>query len=284
MDALQQLHDDRHFSENERSIAHYLLDYPEEAAHISSRELARRTFTSASAVLRFCKKLGFENYNDFKISVVSELKSADLASTMIASGEHAITAMNKIAALEAQVIAETERKLSAEDVERIADLIHRADYVDFFARDANAATATYASHNFTLTGKISSIYQNMDKMVYLSFLAPEKHVAFFVSRSGTDHTLLVAARQLHDHGGPVIAVTASPDSPLARMSSYVLQGFYYPEFEKFGDVVFDSAMKYLFDVLFVMTFSKDYEKIQRLNHLYDKVYATELDRSKGAIV
>ena len=69
--------------------------------------------------------------------------------------------MNKIAALEAQVIAETERKLSAEDVERIADLIHRADYVDFFARDANAATATYASHNFTLTGKISSIYQNM---------------------------------------------------------------------------------------------------------------------------
>jgi len=121
-------------------------------------------------------------------------------------------------------------------------------------------------------------------MVYLSFLAPEKHVAFFVSRSGTDHTLLVAARQLHDHGVPVIAVTASPDSPLARMSSYVLQGFYYPEFEKFGDVVFDSAMKYLFDVLFVMTFSKDYEKIQRLNHLYDKVYATELDRSKGAIV
>ena len=88
MDALQQLHDDRHFSENERSIAHYLLDYPEEAAHISSRELARRTFTSASAVLRFCKKLGFENYNDFKIIVVSELKSADLASTMIASGEH----------------------------------------------------------------------------------------------------------------------------------------------------------------------------------------------------
>lgn len=267
-------------SENERLIAAYVLEHPEAVARLSSRELARRTLTSGSAVLRFVRKLGFESYKEFQLNVVDDFKSADLAGTVIAAGEHAITAMNKIAALECQSVEETKRKLSSEVVEAIAERIHQAPYVDFFAKDALATICTYASHNLTLTGRIANVYQDKDRMVILAMQMPADHTAFLVSRSGTDKTLLVAARALKERGVAVVVVTSVPNSPLAALADHVLLGFYSPAFQDFGDVVFGASMKYLFDVLFVMAFSKDVDCVLSLNESYDRLYYAELDSAR----
>ncbi|MCR8907798.1 MurR/RpiR family transcriptional regulator [Thermophilibacter sp. ET337] len=153
MKTLETLRSSERLTENEQAIARYVLDHPEEVTKLSSRELARRTLTSPTAVLRFCKKLGFENYNEFKVNIVSELKSLDLASTMIVRDEPAVNALNKLAVLEAQVIEETKRKASPEALDAIATRIAMTTYVDFFARDVNATVASYASHNFLLAGR-----------------------------------------------------------------------------------------------------------------------------------
>ena len=120
MNALEHLRREEHFTENEKQIARYILKQPEAATRMSSRELARETFTSPTSVLRFCKKLGFHNYNDFKVNIVSELKSIDLASTIVSRNENALLVLGKMATLEAQVIKETMRRASPEALEGIA--------------------------------------------------------------------------------------------------------------------------------------------------------------------
>lgn len=47
-------------STTERGIINYVLENPEEAVQMSIHELARRSFVSASAVTRLCKKTGFQ--------------------------------------------------------------------------------------------------------------------------------------------------------------------------------------------------------------------------------
>lgn len=280
MKTLETLRTSQHLTENEQAIARYVLDHPEEAARLSSRELSRRTHTSPTAVLRFSKKLGFENYNEFKVNIVSELKSLDLASTMIARDEPAVSVLNKLAALEAQVIEETKRKASPEVLEAIAARMAAATYVDFFAHDANATVAHYASHNLLMAGRICVVYEDLDRMIYSSWELPRDHLAILISKSGTDRAVCVAASNLRERGVSTVALTANVSSPLARSCDHVLEGFYYPQFEKFGDVVFSSAAKYLFDVLFVMTFSKDYDRVRALNRAYDHLYYGQLDRSR----
>lgn len=280
MQALETLRTSEHLTENECAIARYVLDHPEESTRLSSRELARRTLTSPTAVLRFCKKLGFENYNEFKVNIVSELKSLDLASTMIVRDEPAVNVLNKLAVLEAQVIEETKRKASPELLDAIATRVASSSYVDFFARDANATVARYASHNFVLAGRVSTVYADLDQMIYASWELPDNHLVFLISKSGTDRAICISAEHLRERGVSTVAITANVASPLARSCDQVLEGFYYPQFEKFGDVVFSSAAKYLFDALFVLTFSKDYDSVKRLNRAYDHLYYGQLDRSR----
>lgn len=280
MNILDSLKNRQRFSENEQAIATYVIEHPEQAAKLSSRELARRTFTSPTAVLRFCKKLGFENYNDFKVNIVSELKSVNLATTLISEHEPAVNTLNKLATLEAQVIEETKRKASPETLDAIANAIVSNPYIDIFARDCNAQVARYAAHNFTMAGRITTVLENMDKMIYSTWELPRDHTVFLISKSGEDHVIVAAAEQMRMRKIPLIAITADTSSRLANISDYTLEGFYYPQFEKFGDIVFSSAAKYLLDVLFVMAFSKDVEHVRKLNAAYDALYYSRLNRAR----
>jgi len=137
-------------------------------------------------VLRFCRKLGFANYNDFKVNTVFELKGLDFADTMIVDGESALGAMSKIASLEAQVIVETRRAASPAVLEEVSRRLLACRYVDVFATDANAEMARYASHNFSYMSKVCTICDDLDKMIYLAPDPPSDRIVFLISKSGTD--------------------------------------------------------------------------------------------------
>ncbi len=267
-------------SENEKRIADYAVAHAEEVARMSSRELARKTLTSGSGVLRLVHKLGYDSYREFQLNLVASIKNANLKGAPITGGEHAITVMNKIAALENRTVEQTKQLLSSVDVEAIAALLHNATYLDFFARDTPATICRYASHNLMLAGVLANVYDEMDRMVMLALQLPTDHLVVVVSRSGTDRELLTAARTAHEHGSAVIAITAEVSSPLAELADYTLQAFHLPEFQDFGEVIFSASLKYLLDVIFAMAFTKDPQHVLALNDTYDALYYGELDRAQ----
>lgn len=50
------------FSESEKEIANFLLENYRSIAAMSTRQLAQLTYTSASTIVRFTKRMGFEGY------------------------------------------------------------------------------------------------------------------------------------------------------------------------------------------------------------------------------
>lgn len=62
------------FTHAEVEIAHYILNHGEDVLNLSSKELAKRTYTSPATIVRLCRKLGLEGYNDFKIKYSAELQ------------------------------------------------------------------------------------------------------------------------------------------------------------------------------------------------------------------
>lgn len=60
-------------SATERSIADYLLSHPEEAMELSIHEMAERTFSSPSTMIRMCHRIGFDGYKEFRRAVTYEM-------------------------------------------------------------------------------------------------------------------------------------------------------------------------------------------------------------------
>lgn len=66
---LEKIAQDYRLNDNDLYLAQYIIDHSDEVIHLSTHQLAKNTYTSATAVVRFVKKLGFVSYNDFKIHI-----------------------------------------------------------------------------------------------------------------------------------------------------------------------------------------------------------------------
>ena len=62
------------FSSVERILGKYVLENGEKVLNMSTKELAKATFTSPASIVRFCRKLEYEGYNDFKIALSAQLQ------------------------------------------------------------------------------------------------------------------------------------------------------------------------------------------------------------------
>ncbi|MCD7808576.1 MAG: MurR/RpiR family transcriptional regulator [Erysipelotrichaceae bacterium] len=67
------LTNNNNFSNAEKAVANQLIELQDNIKDISVRELAKMSYTSTSAVVRLCNKLGFDGYNDFKEKYLEEI-------------------------------------------------------------------------------------------------------------------------------------------------------------------------------------------------------------------
>ena len=62
----------------EQNIAEYMMEHIDDLKRLSTRDLARLTFTSSSAVIRLAHKLGYQGYNELKAQIIAEKDYLDL--------------------------------------------------------------------------------------------------------------------------------------------------------------------------------------------------------------
>ncbi|SDN21082.1 MurR/RpiR family transcriptional regulator [Lachnospira pectinoschiza] len=60
------------FSRNERKIADYIISYPYDLQRLNSEAFSHSCDVSRSAIVRFCHKLGFNGYSDFRKAFLEE--------------------------------------------------------------------------------------------------------------------------------------------------------------------------------------------------------------------
>lgn len=57
------------YTSTEKIIAQYILEHTHEILNDSAQQLGEKSQTSAAAVIRFSKKLGYKGFSDLKISL-----------------------------------------------------------------------------------------------------------------------------------------------------------------------------------------------------------------------
>ena len=243
MNLVDLLNDSKQFNETQNIICQYILNHSEDVVKMSARALAKETYTNASTIIRFVQKIGYENYNDFKIHLVHDLKEYQAADIKITQ------------------------------IEYIAELLKKTTYIDFISSDANACIADYACHLFFLERKIANNYTTSNQQLYLTLTELKEHVVFVISRRGEDEKILKVVQELHKNKEiKIIAITGRKDSPIARYCDEILSAIHIGSFVELRDMIFQVSAQYIINCLFSLLFTDDYQSIVQFNDEYEKIY------------
>ena len=117
------------FSSVERILGKYVLENGEKVLNMSTKELAKATFTSPASIVRFCRKLEYEGYNDFKIALAAQLQYSRLSNDDINANypfkgtDSVYTVASNIANLSKESIDITMKNLDLEELRLVVLMI-----------------------------------------------------------------------------------------------------------------------------------------------------------------
>lgn len=216
------------FSRAQRRIADAFLEDPATFVQSTIGDLSAATGASEPTIVRFCTRLGFSGYREFRQYALAE---TDLAlsddgqvtreTLLRASRENGRLSMEqirmllRISAIEALETAFTANKDRTYD--EVARIIAGARRVLIYGIGGSSAVLAQEVHNRLFRLDIqSNAYSDSYMQRMSAATAGPNDVAFFISSSGRPRALLDSAELAKHYGARCVGI-APTDSPLGRL-------------------------------------------------------------------
>lgn len=260
MNLIKKLQEQQDFSDSERTIATYLLQHSRLLPSMTTRQLARETYTSSAAIVRFCQKLGFGGYTEFRVEFLAQmmkyLEQPYGVELSVTNQDSVHSILDKVTRLEIDALQETCQMLDAKEFVRAFAILQKTQHIDFYAMDNNLDIANMAASSFIMANKCSTVHTAMTMQYLQATGAPKEHVGFFISRTGENRMLIDIAHLLKLRGNPFLLITANQESTLASLADVVFPVASVKSMEELGPRVFLMGAKYVTDVLFAVLMTR----------------------------
>ena len=192
----------------EQRVADFILKHPDELIYLTVTELAERTNTSESTVVRLCQKIGYKGYQEFKIMLARDLvEPTHEIYAQIESGDSLTTIKNKVFQANAQALRDTMEVLSDTELESAVNVLARARRVETYAVGGSAPLALDAYHKFLKLGISAVALSDGDMMAMSSSLLQEGDVALGISHTGASRDVTDALSKAQAAGAKTICIT-----------------------------------------------------------------------------
>lgn len=207
----------------EQRVADFILKHPEELIYLTVTELAERTNTSESTVVRLCQKIGYKGYQEFKIMLARDLVEPDGAIyEQIEKGDTLKEIKTKVFQANAQALADTMEVLGDDELERAVEAIRKSHKMQIYGIGGSAAIALDAYHKFLRLGFATTALSDGDMMAMSSALLGKGDVALGISHTGSSRDVCDALQNARANGATTICVTHRSTSPITKFSDIKL--------------------------------------------------------------
>ena len=274
---MTQLEFELEFSESEKEIAKYILNHGEAVLSMSVKELAKHTYTSPATIVRLCKKIGLEGYNDFKIKYSAELQydlqhtdRIDVNFPFQKDDSHPLIC-HKLASLSQEVIADTVKLIDFNQLHQIVDLIYHYPTIDIYGSGNSLLAAMSFQHKMMRISRDVNLRVLHGEQIFMSYNTNPDRIGMIISYSGETNEVLQIAQTLKEKKTPLIVLTSIGDNRLSHYADYILNiGSREKIFTKIAPFASQISMEYLLNVIFSCLFQKDYEQNIQNKVGYDK--------------
>lgn len=208
---------------SEVKVADYVTANPQKVVHSSISELAESADVSEPTVIRFCRRIGFKGYQDFKIalaqSVVPRIKSIHES---ITEHDNAQSLTMKVFQANIAAIQDSLESLDYITMERVIEACAAARSILFFGLGGSASVAQDAYHKFFRLGIPCNWYEDTHMQAMGASMLGEGDVVIAISHSGSSKDIVEAIELATEAGAITVAVTSHVKSPVSQVASYVL--------------------------------------------------------------
>ena len=277
MSIMTQLEFELEFSESEKEIAKYILNHGEAVLSMSVKELAKHTYTSPATIVRLCKKIGLDGYNDFKIKYSAELQydlqhtdRIDVNFPFQKDDSHPVIC-HKLASLSQEVIADTVKLIDFGQLHQIVDLIYQYPTIDIYGSGNSLLAAMSFQHKMMRISRDVNLRVLHGEQIFMSYNTNPDRIGMIISYSGETNEVIQIAQTLKEKKTPLIVLTSIGDNRLSHYADYILNiGSREKIFTKIAPFASQVSMEYLLNVIFSCLFQKDYEQNIQNKVGYDK--------------
>ncbi|SJZ87303.1 transcriptional regulator, RpiR family [Pilibacter termitis] len=262
------------FSTSEQAIIAFLLENPETLDNLTVQQIATKTYTHPSALIRLAKKLGFSGYSELRNAYLEEWKylnshfpSID-ANLPFTNQDGLITIAQKMARLTQNTVEDTLSLLHHDELKRAKEILLKADNIRIFGTNANTLISQDFALKMNRIRKNVATSTNLAESLYEAYNCPSTSCGILLSYTGENLSILRIAQALKERGLPVIAITSIGENSLSKLADCVLSITTRERlYSKIGNFTINTSICYLLDVLYSVVFAENYQK--NLDHLIE---------------
>lgn len=260
----------------ESEIASYILNNKDAVTKLKIQELADILFISKSAIHRFVKKIGFNGFNDLKVSIAKE--NADLLeNNSYINVNYPFQAKDnprqiafKLLELYEKAIKDTFEYVDLDQIKAVSQLIDSADVIDVYTHAHNSNIAENFQDKMLTIGRSVNCPSSFYNQRLTVLASDQKHVAIILSYSGKATFILPIIKKLYEKGVKVIQIGKAGSN---YYSQYVTYHLSISDSENDRDRMsqFSShiAMQYIMDVLYGCIYNVRRKK--NTKYIYDSI-------------
>ena len=218
-------------TKSEKRIADYLMQKKWDLELMSITDLAEQCSVADSTIFRFCKKLGYGGYNDFKIALAKEqgrvlgnsASTEEVDTCMNVTGRDSVqTTGQKLMVLYTAALEQTQELLITGNVEEAARIFTQAERVYCFGQGGSQITAMEAWASFITVSRHFETIQDTHMQVLTASMCTDKDAVWFFSYSGSTKDMVDILGQAKEHKAKVVLVTRYAKSPATQYADVVL--------------------------------------------------------------
>jgi len=251
----------------QKGVAEVLLKEGTEAKKLTLRELADKSYTSTTTVIRLAQKMGYKGFDDFKDAFVqgvtyeqSHFQNVD-ANAPFASTDTIQRVAVKVAALTCEAAEDTLSLITHDDLQKAVRLIQTSGHLYLAAISYPLMLGEMFALDLSRIGIPVSVCRVPGEELFLPAVMEKGDGLIVISYSGTSAHLAEMARMAHARGVRVLALTSLGDNPLREAADVVLPLSTREKlYSKIKGYASETSIKLVLDILYSCVYLGAYER------------------------
>ena len=234
---------------SEAKVATYVLANLDQVIKMRIVDLASKSAVSEPTVIRFCRAIGFDGFQSFKLQLAQQLGLGSVFTQFAVEDNDTVAdLLNKVFDTTVGSLITVRDEINSEVLEQAIDSISSARRVEFYGFGASGSVAADAQHKFFRLQISSAAYTDphIQRMSAISLGSEDVVVA--ISQSGETQALLQSVELAREAGANVIGL-APQNTSLSRLCNLAIYVNMEEDLESFTPVSSRIAHLVVIDVL-----------------------------------
>ena len=240
----------------------------DEIIYMSITELAMRLGVSEATILRFCRKIDYRGFQDFKLSLSQEAGGGNTSDES--------DYMKNIVYDMTDAITETYKALDEKQCSAVAKLIIKARKICIFGVGNSSIAPAMFKVKLARTGINADNSGDTHLQTIITSNLNQEDLLILISVSGATKDIINLAEIAKKNGTPIVVLTNYNKSPLAKYADYLFLTCRKEGAYEGGSMATECAQSYIVDVLCATVYKNLGEESDKRNM---KVALTISDKS-----